>query len=395
MSLKSVLVAIAALLVFAGTAMAATSQNVVIIGGNSLGTGWYDANYMGWSWGGYLPVSGEPRLDAISFTPMSPGDVSAANLTPFDTIVLNMASYAMACSSGTLTDEQKQAIVDAVATGKKLIIYDSECTPGPDYSWLPYPFNTNNPGAMGASGTLTIVEDNTLSSNNPASPYFIDAAYLGSSTDAVGDMNVMVTFDPYWCIDMSGTNINQVTGPVHTYAKYPAGTDVGLIIYNGMDMDYMPDSKLLEVWIQELEQPFNPSNLPCGVTVVGITLTPATDTNYVGQSHIVTAKVTDLLGDPIEDVDVTFTVLSGPNAGDSDTDTTDSNGEATFTYTGDGGVGVDVIQACFFDQNTEQEVCSQTVEKEWITRPPSVPEFPPLAVAALGLLGAIVLLRRK
>jgi hypothetical protein len=326
---------------------------------------------------------------------MSPGDVSAANLTPFDTIVLNMASYAMACSSGTLTDEQKQAIVDAVATGKKLIIYDSECTPGPDYSWLPYPFNTNNPGAMGASGTLTIVEENTLSSSSPASPYFIDATYLGSSTDAVGDMNVMVTFDPYWCIDMSGTNINQVTGPVHTYAKYPAGTDVGLIIYNGMDMDYMPDSKLLEVWIQELEQPFNPSNLPCGVTVVGITLTPATDTNYVGQSHTVTAKVTDLLGYPVEDVDVTFTVLSGPNAGDSDMDTTDSNGEATFTYTGDGGVGVDIIQACFFDQNTEQEVCSQTVEKEWTTRPPSVPEFPPLAVAALGLLGAIVLLRRK
>ncbi|HDL89968.1 MAG TPA: hypothetical protein ENG14_03595, partial [Thermodesulforhabdus norvegica] len=336
---------------------------------------------------------GEPRLNAISFTPMPPGDVSAANLTPFDTIVLNMASYAMACSSDTLTDAQKQAIVDAVAAGKKLIIYDSECYPGPDYSWLPFPFSTNNPGAMGASGTLTIVEENTLSSSDPVSSYFIDAAYLGFWTDAVGDMNVMVTFDPYWCIDMSGTNINQVTGPVHTYAKYPAGTDTGLIIYNGLDMDYMPNSALLEIWIQELEQSFNPSNLPCGVTVVGITLSPATDTNLVGESHTVTAKITDQLGNSVQGVDVDFEVLSGPNAGETGVDTTDASGEATFTYTGDGGTGTDVIQACFTNE-AGQEVCSQTVEKVW-TAETSVPEFPPLAVGVLGLLGAIVLIRKK
>jgi hypothetical protein len=56
---------------------------------------------------------------------------------------------------------------------------------------------------MGATGTLTIVEENTLSSSIPGNPYYIDAVALGSSTDAVGDMNVMVTLDPYWCIDMS------------------------------------------------------------------------------------------------------------------------------------------------------------------------------------------------
>ncbi len=70
--MKKALAAIVALLLSIGAASAATSQNVVIIGGSTLGTGISDANVMGWSWGGYLPVGGEPRLNAISFTPMPP-----------------------------------------------------------------------------------------------------------------------------------------------------------------------------------------------------------------------------------------------------------------------------------------------------------------------------------
>jgi|GEM_PF-4248734 len=80
----------------------------------------------------------------------------------------------------------------------------------------------------------------------------------------------------------------------------------------------------------------------------GITLTPATDTNFVGSSHTVTATVTDFLGDPVSGSPVEFAILSGPNAGDSGTDTTDTSGEATFTYPGDGGTGTDTIGACTF-----------------------------------------------
>lgn len=259
------------------------SKEVVIIGGTTLSNSSFscgigdistDANVMYYTGGGCLPVTGEANLTAFNFTPMHPSNVSAANLTPYDTVVLNMASSAMMCNSSKLTTAQQNDLVNFVDMGKKLIIYDSECWTNVDYSWHPYPFNTSNPGAVGATGTLTIVEENTLSSNITGDPHYIDAAYLGGSTDAVGDMNVMTTYDTNWCLDMSGTNYLGVTGPVHTYAKSPPGTDTGLYIYNGLDMDYLYNGnlKLYMVWLFELQQPFNPSELPCLHIVVPITI---------------------------------------------------------------------------------------------------------------------------
>ncbi len=349
------------------------SVNVVIIGGAALDlavpcTGFGpEANNMGTTFGGCLPVNGSAgELGDFTFTPMHPSNVSAINLTPFDTAVLNVASTAMACSAGTLTAAQKADLVAFVGGGKKLIIFDSECPPV-DYSWMPFPFNTSNPGALGQPGVLTIVEENTLSSNNSLDPHFINAGFLGPNTDAVGDMNVMTTFDPNWCIDMSGTNAIGVTGPVHTYAK--TGTDVGLFIYNGLDQDFqgfsIGEANLRKIWVQELQQPFNPSNLPCGVTVVGITLAPPSDSNMVGEDHTVTATLTDLLGNPQPGILVNFNVISGPNAGAAGSDTTDASGQASFTYTGTGGTGIDEIQACFTNQ-AGQVICSQIVTKEWI-----------------------------
>ncbi len=381
------------------------SQNVVIIGGSTLDTGdcsgtGTEANNMGYTAGGCLPVTGSGgELGDFTFAAMAPSAVSAASLASYDTIVLNMASSAMACDPDTLTSQQKADIVSSVGSGKKLILFDSECSAGGaglDYSWLPYPFTTANPGAMGAPGTLTIVEENTLSTSNPADTHYIDAVYLGSSTDAVGDMNVMTTYNPNWCLDMSGTNALQVSGPVHTYAKYPSGTDQGLIIYNGLDQNYqgfgLNDPVLRKVWVQELQQPFNPSSLPCGFTVVGITLTPITATNNIGTSHTVTAKVTDVLGSPIPGVLVTFNVISGPNAGATGTGTTDANGQATFTYQDAGGAGTDVIEASFVNQQG-QTVTSNRAEKIW--SPTSIPEFPTIAVPIASILGIMFLISRR
>src|SRR5204862_5983094 len=110
---------------------------------------------------------------------------------------------------------------------------------------------------------------------------------------------VMTNHDPNWCVDMAGTNSRNQTGPVHTYARYPAGTDAGLFIYNGTDIDdddagvspdsLTPSGNLAKVWLQELQQPFNPACLPCGVNVVGITLAATSATNPPGTHHPVTA----------------------------------------------------------------------------------------------------------
>ena len=380
------------------------SVNVVIIGGTTLDPTCYghytDANYMWDTFGGCLRVTGLPgELGDFSFAPMAPGAVSTASLASFDTAVLNVASGSMACNTNTLSPAQQADLVAFVGTGKKLIIYDSECWPGPvDYSWLPYPFTTANPGALGQQGTLTIVEDNLLSTlvGDPScllgDPHCIDVAYLGPNTDAVGDMNVMTTLDPRWCVDMSGTNAISVTGAVHTYADFPAGTDAGLIIYNGLDMDYLEyygDPDLRKIWVQELQQPFNPSGLPCLVPVLGIGLDPDSDENEVGEDHTVTATLTDLLGSPQPDILVTFTVISGPNAGASGTCsvnadcTTDANGEVSWTYTGSGGVGTDEIEGCFTN-SAGDPLCNQ-VTKDWVA-PPNVPPVCDDAVAAPGEL---------
>ena len=203
------------------------SQNVVIIGGSTLDTNvpcsYYggSANVMGWTYGGCLPVTGlAGELGDFTFTAMDPSVVSAASLAVYDTAVLNVASNAMACNTSTLTSQQQADLVNWVADGHKLIIFDSECYPGPvDYSWMPFPFTTANPGAKGATGTLTIVENSTLATNDTLDIHFIDSAYLSTATDAVGDMNVMTTYNPAWCVAMAGTNFLGVTGPVNTYTK--------------------------------------------------------------------------------------------------------------------------------------------------------------------------------
>jgi len=327
-------------------------------------------------------VAGDLDFTAFNFTLVPLVDLNAANLANYDTVFLNVGDDSdLDCDVDALSAGQKTDLVNFVAGGHKMLIYDSECSPQ-DYSWLPFPFTTNNPGAQGAEGTVNIVEENTLSTTDPADSHFIDAADLGSETDAIGDMNVMVTLDSNWCLDMSGTNANEVTGPVHAYARFGTVGSVGLIIYNGMDMDYSePEGSddagdwLLKIWLQELQQPFNSDNLPCAVPVAGIALTPETATNNVGASHTVTATVTDLLGDPSPDVSITFTVTAGPNAGDTGQGTTNASGQATFTYTGDGGAGTDTIEGCFLDEQ-EQEHCD-TAAKTWVLAPtPTVTPAP-------------------
>jgi hypothetical protein len=180
---------------------------------------------------------------------------------------------------------------------------------------------------------------------------------------------------------MSGTNTNNVTGPVHTYARYGNG----LIIYNGFDVDYLGastapvnttgPSNLSKIWFQELKVAFNPTplaTLPCGVTVVGLTLAPATATNTLPSQngHTVTATLKDIPGNPEPNHLMTFTVLSGPNAVASGTCApvnciTSANGQVTFTYSSNLTPRTDTIRVCSVD-NLGQPLCSQTVTKVWV-----------------------------
>ncbi len=130
----------------------------------------------------------------------------------------------------------------------------------------------------------------------------------------------------------------------------------------------------------------------CAAEIGRIQLEPQTATNPVGSTHTVTATVKDGQGNPAVGVTVTFTVLSGPNAGQTGTEVTDAAGKASWTYPDNGGAGTDTIQASFLDG--QQTRVSNKVEKIW-GGPNSVPEFPTLIVPIVGILGIMHLLNRR
>jgi hypothetical protein len=111
------------------------------------------------------------------------------------------------------------------------------------------------------------------------------------------------------------------------------------------------------------------------IDVPGIQLDPATATNEAGTNHTVTATVS-AGGSPLAGTLVDFTVLTGPNAGQTSAPsectpsgcTTDAAGHVAWTYTGAFAVGQDVIEACFSFR--DHRFCTRAT-KDWIdTTPP-------------------------
>jgi hypothetical protein len=99
--------------------------------------------------------------------------------------------------------------------------------------------------------------------------------------------------------------------------------------------------------------------LPDGDKFSTVGLSPATYTAPYGGTHTVTAKAESTGGTPVPGATVAFTILTGPNAGQTGTNTTGANGLATFTYADTGGVGQDTIQA------TIGTLSSNIVEANW------------------------------
>ena len=106
----------------------------------------------------------------------------------------------------------------------------------------------------------------------------------------------------------------------------------------------------------------------------GILLAPVSASNPVGTQHTVTATLQDDLGNAIEGRDVTFTIISGPHAGQASTVPTDATGVATFTYTGTSD-GIDTIEASFVNSQGIT-ITSNPVTKEW-----TISNHPPVADA--------------
>ena len=103
-----------------------------------------------------------------------------------------------------------------------------------------------------------------------------------------------------------------------------------------------------------------------------LTLTPMSETNEVGDSHTVTATLTDATagGAPVSGATIGFTV-TGVNPG-TGSGVTNGSGQATFTYTGT-VVGGDMISACYNADSSADGSCEAVASatKQWIFGAPA------------------------
>jgi hypothetical protein len=174
-----------------------------------------------------------------------------------------------------------------VAAGHKLIIQDSdECYhPGPNYSFLPFTFKADVPGALGAEGTdLRFIESNAMLTSRPGRPGFLDVTAWSESVppfrNELGDANTLLKWDANWCGQLAVRNANGVFGFALVYAHYGRG----LIIYEGFDNDQGGEAGYDMVLVRELSQPFDPDGLPCAARLGDFVVT--TDARLVDRAAV-------------------------------------------------------------------------------------------------------------
>jgi hypothetical protein len=186
---------------------------------------------------GILPVSttvaGNPNesFDKFSFTNVAVSQITSAELSHFDTVVLNEVK------TRTLTHAAQSALAQFVAAGGKLLIHDADLTSTNVYSWLSGGSGTTQVGAGcndcgKTSGTSTIVANSPLISANPTDPSYVNLGDMGTFTDAVGDSNLL-TSTQRWVAAVRGTNANGEQGAQLAYATMGRG----IAVYNGFDTD--------------------------------------------------------------------------------------------------------------------------------------------------------------
>ncbi len=229
----------------------------------------------------YFPADpGDGRVDSsilrrLVFWTVPPGAVNPAafvSSSAIDTVVI-----AQVCDIKTsLSEAAKRGLVKWVASGHKLIIQDSDVCggKGPDYSFLPFRFATNNPGAKGATSRLFIAENNFLASAHSDDAAFLDEESWrleknGNGKNDLGDSNTVVEYDSHWCGALTGQNVNLVSGFVLTYTRYGRG----VILYDGLDYDQRRSVAYRQYVLRQLLLPFDPDGLPCSVPLTPFVVT--------------------------------------------------------------------------------------------------------------------------
>jgi hypothetical protein len=219
----------------------------------------------------YTSTSPELKIfDRVTAEPITKRHVQPWMLAEYDTVL-----FEQICDFKNMSPRFLPALVAWVAAGHKLIIHDADKCGGNmiDYSWLPYKIQTDNPGALGAPGSvLKVLENNWMAHTLRARPGFVDAAAwvaLRPPANELGDSNAVTEWQPGWCGHLVVRNANGIFGFVQAYAHYGRG----LILWDGFDIDSNGTKWHDIVRAQQLAQGFNTDNLPCSIKIGSFAVT--------------------------------------------------------------------------------------------------------------------------
>ena len=181
-------------------------------------------------------------------------------------------------------------------------------------------------GGSGTAFSLSPVSD-----TNPIRTRHDLSATLSPAQNGV-KVRIEVLSGPNAGVERSDrTNSSGVAHVNYTDAKGP-GTDT-IIAWADFDDDGDRDSGEPTALATKIWTSTGP--------VTSLSLSPASDSNPVGTSHRLTARVT-----PVQSgVTVRFEVIAGPNEGTTRSDLTNSSGVAEDSYVGSGGADTDTITA--------------------------------------------------
>lgn len=284
------------------------------------------------------------------------------NASPAGTTTLNITE----CNTGDIEGEALLVVFnDAAATEKTIIIMCGAMNPaGDNFSvTLAQPIDPSKPGALLDMG-LGI-------------GFGFQSNYGGEQTSYVSVNSQRITSSAGGEDDGFSSNGSLITvGGIGDLNTNPANPLAGPTNMRSDDELYNILPFINNTTTSLTINTYNPSSddniflayfALSGAAIIGegVLASQTNTSGDVGTNHTVKASVLNSLGQPIVNRTVAFTIISGPNAGNTYSTTTNSDGEAFYTYLGNGGSGIDNIKACFTNSQND-ESCSNTLSFEWI-----------------------------
>lgn len=275
-----------------------------------------------------------------------------------------------------------------------VVLFGAQKTTGDDFNiGLAKPIDTADPNLNLDLSLGISFGYQTPSNNNQVSKITVNGKQLTSSAGGQDDGVPLASIGNGGLITVGGVGDSNAN-PADPYAAPTTGCRYDDELYSLLPFVANGDTSIKVHTV-------NPSNddniffgelyLQSATAVVGqgVVLSPASATNKLGETHVLTAKVQDDTGAPVVGTTVTFTITSGPNAGKTGTAVTDANGEATWSYSST-KEGTDTIVASVTNA-ADKTFTSNEATKTWEKGTTPVPEFPTVVLPAALLFGVVLI----